>query len=76
MSELVNTEDGENTSVGNQVLIWVDLITGQVSVSNELLTWLVDAKGLWELLSSEVHSERVSSVVGVVDFSNFNGIIG
>ena len=54
LGELVNTEDGENTSIGNEVLFWVNLIAGKVSVSNELLSWLVDTECLWKLLSSQV----------------------
>lgn len=54
LGELVNTEDGENTSIGNEVLFRVNLIAGKVSVSNELLSWLVDTECLWKLLSSQV----------------------
>jgi len=54
LGEFVNTKDGENTTVGNELLVWVDLITGEVSVSNELLSWLVDAESLWKFLSSQV----------------------
>ena len=55
LSEFVNTKDGENTAIGNEVLLWVDLLACQVSVSNELLTWLIDSEGLWQLLSSQVY---------------------
>jgi len=44
LSEFVDTKNLESTSVGDQGLVGVDLITGQVSVSNELLSWLVDTK--------------------------------
>jgi len=54
LGELVNTEDGENTSIGNEVLFRVNLIACEVSVSNELLSWLVDTECLWKLLSSQV----------------------
>ena len=55
LGEFVNTKDGENTSIGYEVLVWVNLIAGQISVSNELLSWLIDTKCLWKFLSSQVH---------------------
>ena len=57
LSELVNTKDGEDTSVSYEVLLWVDLFACQISITNELLSWLVDAEGLWEFLSSQIDRE-------------------
>lgn len=74
-SELINTSDLENSSVGDQIFVSMDFITGKVSVSDKVLSWLVNIKGFWKLLSSEVHREGVSSIIGKVDFSNLNGIV-
>ena len=55
--EFVDTNDGEYTTIGNEFLVWMNFIAGKISVTNELLTWLIDAEGFRELLSSQVHRE-------------------
>ena len=75
LGELVNTIDVEGSSIGKQWSFHADLITCQVSITNELLSRLVDLESFWQLLSSEIHSEGVSTIVSVMDFSNFNGVI-
>ena len=57
LGEFINTLDLEASSVGNQVSLEFDLIAGQVSVSNELLSWLIHVESLWQLLSSEIDGE-------------------
>ena len=52
LSEDINTYDSEDSSVGNEVPAHFDLVACKISVANELLTWLVYSKGLWEFLSS------------------------
>lgn len=47
----------ENSTVSNKLSIIFDLIASEVSVSNELLTGLIDSKSLWQFLSSQVHGE-------------------
>ena len=75
LRESVHTSDFEHSAVGNQWSVVSDFITGQVSVSDEVLTWLFHIEGLWKLLSSKVHREGVSSVVGKVHFSDLDGVV-
>lgn len=75
MGEFVNTLNTKAPSISNKILIWANLITGKISISNELLSWLVYSEGFWELLSSQVDGEGVSAVVGEVTFSNLDGIV-
>jgi hypothetical protein len=57
LGEFINTKDGENTTISNEVLFWVDFIACQISVTDELLTWLVDAETFWKFLSSQIDRE-------------------
>ena len=57
LGEFVNTDDVENSSVGNQWGVSVDFVAGEISVTDEGLSWLVDSEGFWELLSSEIDGE-------------------
>ena len=52
LSGCINTYDREDSSVGNKIPAHADFVAGEISVTNELLTWLVYSKGLWEFLSS------------------------
>ena len=54
LSEFVDTSNVEYSSISNKVLSELDLIAGQVTISDELLTWLVHIKGLWQSLSPQV----------------------
>ena len=57
LGELVNTMDVEHSSVGNKRSIELNFIAGEISVSDELLSWLVYLECLWQLLSSEINSK-------------------
>jgi len=52
LGEDINTYDLEDSSVGNEVSMHFNFVACKISVANELLTWLVYSKGLWEFLSS------------------------
>lgn len=52
LSEDINTYDREDSSVGNEIPAHLNFVACKISVANELLTWLVYSKGLWEFLSS------------------------
>ena len=52
LSEDINTYDREDSSVGNEISAHLNFVARKISVANELLTWLVYSKGLWEFLSS------------------------
>ena len=75
LGELVYTKDGESTSVGNQFLVRMDFITCQISVTNELLSWLINAERFWQLLSSQVDGEGITAVIWEVTFTDLDGII-
>lgn len=57
LSEFINTMDIENSSIGNKRSIEFNFIAGEISVSNKLLSWLINLECLWQLLSSEIDSK-------------------
>jgi len=75
LREKVNTLDSENSSVSNEISIILNFITGEISVTNELLPGLINSKSLWQFLSSEVYWKTVSSVIREVNLSDLNCII-
>lgn len=75
LSEFINTFNLENSSVSNQSSSEFNFITGQVSVSNELLAWLVHVKCLRESLSPQIYREGVPAVVGEMDLPNLDSIV-
>lgn len=75
LCELVDTLDGEGSAVSNKRFLESNLIAGEVSVSNEGLSWLIDGESFWQFLSSKVHGKGVSSIVGEVDLSNLDSIV-
>lgn len=76
LGELVDTLNYEFASVSHDVAGGGNLVAGQVVVSDEGLAWLVDIEAIWEFLSAEEQGEGVPSVVGVVDLTDFDGVIG
>jgi hypothetical protein len=53
----------------------MDFITCQISVTNELLSWLINAERFWQLLSSQVDGEGITAVIWEVTFTDLDGII-
>jgi len=53
----VHSLDRETSAVSDQVSRVVNLIAGQVSVTDKLLTWLIYCEGLGKFLSSQVDGE-------------------
>ena len=75
LGEGIDTGDDVDLAVGGDVRLRGDLVTGQVVVANEGLTWLVDIETVGQLLSAEEDSEGVSSVVGEVAVTDLEGIV-
>lgn len=75
LGELIDTLNFKFTSVSNDVAGRGNLIAGQVVISDEGLAWLVDVKAVWEFLSTEKKCKGISSVIGVVDLTDFNSVI-
>lgn len=75
LGEFIDSSDFENSSVGNKWLFTFNLITCQISVSNELLTRLVDIEGLRQSLPSQVDRERITSIIREVNLSDLNCIV-
>lgn len=75
LSEFVNTLNVHNVSENINGLFLVDFIAGQVVVTDEGLTGLLDFTVFGELSSSQEASEVVVSIVLVVDFSDFQSVI-
>ena len=76
LGKLVDTLNYEFAPVSHDVAGGGNLVAGQVVVSDEGLAWLVDIEAIWEFLSAEEQGEGVPSVVGVVDLTDFDGVIG
>jgi len=72
---LVDSLNFEDAAKGVDVTVWSDLIAGKVVVTNESLSWLVNIEAVWELLSAEEKSEGVTTVVRVMNFTDFNSVI-
>jgi hypothetical protein len=47
LGEFIDTVDIENSSISYKWLVKSYLITGEVSVTNEFMSWLVDFKSFW-----------------------------
>jgi hypothetical protein len=75
LGECVHSFDLEASSVSDKISIVVDLITCQISVTNELLTWLIYCEGLRKFLSSQINRERISSVIWEMNFSDLNSVV-
>jgi hypothetical protein len=75
LCEWVDSRDSECAAKSNNWLTWEDLIAGEIVVANEVLSWLIDSKALWEFLSLQEYRERVTTVVSVMDFTDFTCII-
>lgn len=76
LSESVNALNYKDLTIGVDIATWCNLIAGQVVVACEVLTWLVDIKTIWKFLSAEKQSKGITTIVGVVDFTDLNCVIG
>ena len=75
LCEWVDTVDNVDATVGIDVGGWGDLVAGQVVVADESLAGLVDVVAVWESRSTEEDSEGVSTIVGVVALTDFEGVV-
>ena len=75
LSEFVYTSNGKYSSVCNEWSIHVNFSACQVSISNELLAWLIHIECLWQSLPSQVHRERISTIIREMYLSDLNSII-
>ena len=71
----IDSLDHISDTVGNDVASGCDLVGGQVVVTNEALTWLVDIKSVGELLTTEKQGESISTVIGAVALTDFKCVI-
>ena len=74
--EGINTADGVKSTESIDGLTRVDFITSQVVVTDEAETGLVDIGSEGKLLSSQHLGEGIAAVVGVVDLTDLDGIVG
>lgn len=75
LGELVHSLNSEHSPVSFNCTAGLDLVACQVIISNEVLSGLVHCEAGRQLSSFEEESEGVSSVISVMDFSNFYGVI-
>ena len=57
LGEFVDTLDLEASAISNQVSLEINLVACQISITNELLSWLIHIESLWQLLSSKINGE-------------------
>ena len=76
LSEGVYAVDHVDATVSVDVRGGRDLVASQVVVTNEVLTWLVNIKSVWQLLSTEKDGESISAVVRVMALTDLEGVIG
>lgn len=72
LSVVITTVEGVGATVGNQWSVWVNFITGQVVVTDEMQTWLVNIRFEWQLRPLEQFREGITAVIGVVHFTNLD----
>jgi len=75
LSEWVHAVDHVDAAVRVDVRGGRDLVASQVVVTDEVLTWLVDIKSVWQFLSAQKHSEGISAVVRVVALTNLESVV-
>jgi len=76
LSEFIDASDLVDSAEGVDDTSWVDLIAGEVVITNEVLAWLVHIESVWKFLSSQKEGEGVTSIIWAVGLSDFDGIIG
>jgi hypothetical protein len=73
---LVNAGDVEGASEGKNAAIGLNLVAGQVVVSNEGEAGLLHLVAEGHALPPEQEGEAVTSIVGVVHLANLDGVVG
>jgi len=71
----INSIDSHHVSEHADGATGEDLVTGEVVISNEGLTGLLNLAGVGKLLSAEEAGEGVETVVLMVSLSDFDGVI-
>lgn len=75
LGEDVDSLDLELPSERVNGTVGLNLVAGEVIISNKVLTWLVDSEVIGQFLSLQEESEGVPSIVSIVHFPNLNGIV-
>ena len=75
LGEGIHTVDHINAAVGVDVGCWRDLVARQVVIADEVLAWLVNIETVRELLSSQQHGKRISTVIRVVTLTNLERVV-
>lgn len=75
LSVLIDSRDTEDATKSVDGTTGADLITGQVVIANKVLSGLVHSVVVRQFLSSQQEREGVTTVVRVVNLSNFNGVV-
>jgi len=73
---LIHTSDAEKTSECVDRAVRLDFVASKVAVANEVLAGLVHVNAVGQLLSAQEQSERVAAIVCVMNFTDFNGVVG
>ena len=75
MSKLVYTCDLVFAAIRADGTTWINLITGQIVVTDKVLAWLVHIMAVWQFLSSKERRSGFAAIVRAMALSNFNGVI-
>ena len=76
LGELIYTNNVELSAKRLDVAAWLELVTCPIVVSHVHEAWLCHLEIAREALSLHEESEVVATVIGMVNFSDFNGVIG
>ena len=76
MSKLVYSRDLIFAAESTDGTTWVDLVTSQVVVANEVLAWLIHVEAVWQFLTTEEARGGFAAIVGAVRLIDFNCVIG
>ena len=76
LSKLVYSRDLIFAAESTDGTTWVDLVTSQVVVANEVLAWLIHVEAVWQFLTTEEARGGFAAIVGAVRLIDFNCVIG
>lgn len=76
LSNLVHTTNLVITTKCFNWPIGMNLIAGQIVITDKMEPWLVHITLVGKSLSVEKFGESVATIIGMVNLSNLNGVVG
>ena len=76
LSKLVHSRDLIFAAESTDGTTWVDLVTSQVVVTDEVLAWLIHVEAVGQFLATKEARGGFAAIVGAVTLIDFNCVIG